>query len=146
MTTLLQICGDARFDFRRAQGALMNTARPLGSQADPAGPDDDPKQLRVFPFGSGRQTVMVVTGEADISNAQSLRDRLVEASVSGSTPLVVDLVDLEFCDLFGLDAMREAAAIAETAGVGMTFRGMSRRLRWLDGTFPFEMPGQRTSA
>jgi hypothetical protein len=124
----------------------MNTALPLGSHADPAGPDDDPKQLRVFPFGVGLQTVMVVSGEADISNARALRDQLIEASVSGSPPLVVDLVELEFCDLFGLDAMREAAAIAETAGVGMTFRGMSRRLRWLDGTFPFQMPGQRTIA
>jgi anti-anti-sigma regulatory factor len=124
----------------------MNTARPLGSPAHPAGPDDDPKQLRVFPISAGPQTVMVVTGEADISNARALRDQLIEASVSGSPPLVVDVVDLEFCDLFGLDAMREAAAIAETAGVGMTFRGMSRRLRWLDGTFPFQMPGQRQSA
>ena len=124
----------------------MNTARPLVSQADPAGPDEDPKALRVFPLEAGQQTVMVVSGEADISNARALRDQLIEASVSGSPPLVVDVVDLEFCDLFGLDAMREAAAIAETAGVGMTFRGMSRRLRWLDGTFPFQMPGQRTIA
>jgi anti-anti-sigma regulatory factor len=122
----------------------MNTARPLASQADPTAPDDDgPLQLRVFPFAAGRQSVMVVAGEVDISNAGTLRERLVAASVSGSPPLVVDLVDLEFCDLNGLDAMREAAAIAETAGVGMTFRGMSRRLRWLDGTFPFRMPGQR---
>jgi hypothetical protein len=124
----------------------MKAAPPLGSPVDPAGPDDDPKQLRVFPFPVGRQTVMVVTGEADVSNARALRDQLIEATVSGSPPLVVDLVDLEFCDLFGLDAMREAAAIAETAGVGMTFRGMSRRLRWLDGTFPFEMPGQLTGS
>jgi hypothetical protein len=114
--------------------------------ADSAGLDDDPKLLRVFPFGVGRQIVMVVAGEADMSNAQTLRDQLVEASVSASPTLVVDVVDLEFCDLFGLDAMREAAAIAASAGVGMTFRGMSRRLRWLDGTFPFQMPGQRASA
>jgi anti-anti-sigma regulatory factor len=124
----------------------MNTARPLVSQADAAGPDEDPKALRVFPLEAGQQTVMVVSGEADISNARALRDQLIEASVSGSPLLVVDVVDLGFCDLFGLDAMREAAAIAETAGVGMTFRGMSRRLRWLDGTFPFQMPGQRTIA
>jgi anti-anti-sigma regulatory factor len=124
----------------------MNTARPLASETDPAGRDNDPRALRVFPFEAGRQSVMVVSGEADISNARALRDQLIAATVSGSPPLVVDLVDLEFCDLFGLDAMREAAAIAATVGVGMTFRGMSRRLRWLDGTFPFEMPGQRTIA
>jgi hypothetical protein len=122
----------------------MNTALPLGTPAEPADPDgDETLRLRVFPFPAGSQVVLVVTGEADISNARALRDQLIEASVSGSPPLVVDLVDLEFCDLNGLDAMREAAAIAETAGVGMTFRGMSRRLRWLDGTFPFRMPGQR---
>jgi STAS domain len=122
----------------------MNTALPLGVPAEPSDRDDDKTdRLRVFPFPAGPQVVLVVTGEADISNARALRDRLIEASVSGSPPLVVDLVDLEFCDLNGLDAMREAAAIAETAGVGMTFRGMSRRLRWLDGTFPFRMPGQR---
>jgi hypothetical protein len=122
----------------------MNTALPLGTPAETSGPDgDETQRLRVFPFPAGPQVVLVVTGEADISNARALRDQLIEASVSGSPPLVVDLVDLEFCDLNGLDAMREAAAIAETAGVGMTFRGMSRRLRWLDGTFPFRMPGQR---
>jgi anti-anti-sigma factor len=124
----------------------MNTARPLGSPVDPADPEADPKALRVFPFEAGQQTVMAVSGEADISNARALRDQLIEATADGSGPLVVDVVDLEFCDLFGLDAMREAAAIAQTSGVGMTFRGMSRRLRWLDGTFPFEMPGQRTIA
>jgi anti-anti-sigma regulatory factor len=144
---LLQIHGDATVRLSgTAQGGTMNTARPLASQADHAAPDDDPLRLRVFPFAAGRQSVMVVAGEVDISNARALRDRLVAASVTGSQPLVVDLVDLEFCDLFGLDAMREAAAIAETAGVGMTFRGMSRRLRWLDGTFPFQMPDQRTAA
>jgi hypothetical protein len=122
----------------------MNTALPLGTPAEPTDRDaDETQRLRVFPFPSGPQAVLVVTGEADISNARGLRDQLIEASVSGSPPLVVDLVDLDFCDLNGLDAMREAAAIAETAGVGMTFRGMSRRLRWLDGTFPFRMPGQR---
>jgi hypothetical protein len=125
----------------------MNTALPLGTPIDPTDPSDpdgdETQRLRVFPFPPGPQVVLVVTGEADISNARTLRDQLIEASVSGSPPLVVDLVDLEFCDLNGLDAMREAAAIAETAGVGMTFRGMSRRLRWLDGTFPFRMPGQR---
>jgi anti-anti-sigma regulatory factor len=124
----------------------MNTALPLGTPTEPSDPDgDETLQLRVFPFPDGSQVVLVVTGEADISNARALRDQLIEASVSGSPPLVVDLVDLQFCDLNGLDAMREAAAIAETAGVGMTFRGMSRRLRWLDGTFPFRMPGQRTA-
>jgi hypothetical protein len=122
----------------------MIIALPLGTPAEPTDPDgDDGQRLRVFPFPAGPQVVLVVTGEADISNARALRDQLIDASVSGSPPLVVDLVDLEFCDLNGLDAMREAAAIAETAGVGMTFRGMSRRLRWLDGTFPFRMPGQR---
>jgi hypothetical protein len=127
----------------------MIIAHPLGLQTQPLDPDpdsDDAKRLRVFPFPVGPQVVLVVAGEADMSNAGALRAQLLEASVAGSPPVVVDLVDLEFCDLFGLDAMREAAAIAETAGVGMTFRGMSRRLLWLDGTFPFRMPGQRHSA
>jgi STAS domain len=128
----------------------MITALPLGTPAEPTDPSDpsdpdrdDAQRLRVFPFPAGPQVVLVVTGEADISNARALRDQLIEASVSGSPPLIIDLVDLEFCDLNGLDAMREAAAIAATAGVDMTFRGMSRRLRWLDGTFPFRTPGQR---
>jgi anti-anti-sigma factor len=124
----------------------MNTAPPLGSQAEPTGAEVGPKALRVFPVAAGGQTVVVVSGEADVSNARALRDQLIEASVGESVPLVVDVVDLEFCDLFGLDALREAAAIAEASGVAMTFRGMSRRLRWLDGTFPFPMSGQGTGA
>jgi hypothetical protein len=129
----------------------MIVAHPLGLQIEPLDADsgstsDDAKRLRVFPFPVGPQVVLIVAGEADMSNAGALRAHLMEASVAGSPPVVVDLVDLEFCDLFGLDAMREAAAIAETAGVGMTFRGMSRRLIWLDGTFPFRMPGQRHTA
>jgi anti-anti-sigma factor len=119
----------------------------LGSQ--PGSSDRDPSDtepLRIFPVGDGPEVVLVVAGQADISNARALRDRLIEVSASGPRALVVDLVDLDFCDLSGLDALREAAAIAETSGVGMTFRGMSRRLRWLDGTFPFQMPGQRPIA
>jgi anti-anti-sigma factor len=124
----------------------VNTARPLGAHSEPADASSAAaKQLRIFPFPAGPQVVLIVEGEADISNARALRDHLIEAAASGQSALIVDLVDLDFCDLSGLDAMREAAAIAETAGASITFRGMSRRLRWLDGTFPFQMPGQRSS-
>jgi anti-anti-sigma factor len=133
--------GDAR-SVVGVQELDVNTARPLSSRGPSEPSPAGTERLRVFPFGVGQEVVLVVAGEADISNARTLRDQLIEVSASGPQALVVDLVDLDFCDLSGLDALREAAAIAETSGVGITFRGMSRRLRWLDGTFPFQMPGQ----
>lgn len=89
--------------------------------------------------------MLVVTGEADISNSDELRGLLIEASAAATSDLVVDLVDLDFCDLSGLDALRDAAEVAAAGGVGMAFRGVSAQLRWLDGTFPVALPAQRRS-
>jgi anti-anti-sigma regulatory factor len=92
----------------------------------------------VFPLDVSSQRVLVVTGEADISNSDELRGLLIEASAAAT-------VDLDFCDLSGLDALRDAAEVAAAGGVGMAFRGVSAQLRWLDGTFPVALPAQRRS-
>jgi anti-anti-sigma factor len=118
-------------------------APPLGSVSSSADAGRRDRRLRVFPLDVSAQLVLVVTGEADISNSEELRELLIQASAIGRSEIVVDLVDLDFCDLSGLDALRAAAEVAAAGGVEMTFRGVSAQLRWLDGTFPVSMPVQR---
>lgn len=102
----------------------MTTAPP------PAGP---PGRLLVLPFFDGPRVVVVLAGEADLSNAARLRDRLLACVSHGPRSLVVDARDLTFCDLHGLDALSEAMAVAERSGVSVTVRP-SPQLTWLTET------------
>ena len=100
------------------------TTAPPSSSISPLG------RLLVLPMPDGQQVVVLVAGEADLSNAQRLRDGLVDCLVYRPRSLVVDATDLTFCDLNGLDALVEAVALAERAGVSVTLRPSSQ-LAWL---------------
>jgi anti-sigma B factor antagonist len=78
----------------------------------------------------GQDVVVVVSGEADLATAALLRDELVGALSRGPRSLVLDAVDLTFCDLRGLDALTDAVHEAEDEGVVVTLHP-STQLSWL---------------
>ncbi len=92
--------------------------------------------LTVSPRPSGRCLVLVVTGEADGLTAPLLRQDLIAALNHGPERVIVDVTELTFCNLQGLDALHEAIEVIQQAGVPVTLRGMSRLLAWLHTTYP----------
>lgn len=100
-----------------------------------------PVRLRVFPSRAGLRLTLAVRGELDISTAAELGNQLTPALSSGAAEVIIDVTDLTFCDLIGLDALQDAQAEAAAAGVSLSLRGMSRRLAWLLVTFPAASDG-----
>lgn len=113
------------------------SATPLST-----GSPQDEQALAVLTLRAAEQDVLVVVGEADMSTAPALHDRLVQLLAGQRRPVVVELGALVFCDLDGLAALRGAARVAEAAGCTLTFRGQSAQLRWLERTFP-DLPADR---
>lgn len=97
--------------------------------ADPV-PLCAPPPLSVRTAADGDHVVVVVSGEADMSTAALLRAELLGALTHGPRCLVLDAVDLTFCDLHGLDALTDAVHQAEVEGVVMTLHPSSQ-LSWL---------------
>jgi anti-anti-sigma factor len=93
------------------------------------GGQDDAGQ--VLPLRAGPRLVVGVAGEADVGTAAQLRDELVRCLRCRPQVLVVDLRDLDFCDLHGLDALDDATDVAHRAGITVALRGASVQLTWL---------------
>lgn len=99
----------------------------------------------MLPFPTGPELVVVVAGEADLATAGQLRAELVAALGNRPRTMVVDVADLAFCDLQGLDALNDAARVAQDAGVTVALRGMSAQLAWLHRRFPWRPPNRWTA-
>ncbi|MBW3640413.1 MAG: STAS domain-containing protein [Actinobacteria bacterium] len=99
-------------------------------------PSERGSGLMVMALRAAEQHVLVVVGEADLHTAGQLRTALVDMLPVHPPSVLVELGALEFCDLAGLDALRDAARAAHNVGVALTFRGMSAQLAWLHHTFP----------
>ena len=107
----------------------MSTSSP-SHEAQPA------DSLTVSTTRVGRAVVAFVAGEADWATAERLRDALLATLSDGPSSLDVDLSDVTFCNLRGLDSLHAVVRSAQQAGVRVTLRGMSRQLSWLQRTFP----------
>jgi anti-anti-sigma factor len=92
-----------------------------------------PGWLQRFPFPGGPRLVIVLAGEADVRTSPQLRDQLGAALDAAPQELVVDVSDLTFVDLSGLDVLDEAERAAADVGVVVTVRGLSPLLRWVHG-------------
>ena len=93
-------------------------------------------RLAVMPLRAAEQHVLVVVGEADLHTAAQLRRQIVELLPVEPPTLVIELGALHFCDLAGLDALRDGVRVASDAGVAVSLRGMSPQLAWLHHSFP----------
>ena len=91
--------------------------------------------LSVSPVSVGSCLIVVVAGEADWITAPELRERLTAALAYGPQSMVLDLTDLEFCNVVGLRALLEVVAAARQVGVQVAMRGMSRQLSCLHRMF-----------
>jgi anti-sigma B factor antagonist len=58
---------------------------------------------------SERTAVVTVPGEIDLTNADGLRDALLEVLNAGALGLVVDMTKTTFCDSAGISAITRAA-------------------------------------
>lgn len=97
--------------------------------------------LALLALRADEQDVLVVLGEADIATADLLRRLVLRALPAPPRQVVLELGALAFCDVRGLDALRDIACAAECAGVGLTFRGGSEQLLWLQQFVPARPPG-----
>lgn len=111
-------------------------APPLGTDPRHAVPPSGRTSwLLVVAVRAGGHDVAILVGEADLHTADQLRQQLVALLPADAGPLLVDLGALDFCDLRGLDALRDVEQVARSRGVHVTYRGVSRRLAWLSHSF-----------
>ena len=73
-----------------------------------------------------------------MATAQPMLRQLLAALPDPPHPVVLELRALTFCDLHGLDALREFARAAQVDGVALTVRGRSRQLERLERAVPPE--------
>ncbi|WP_026219476.1 anti-sigma factor antagonist [Embleya scabrispora] len=72
--------------------------------------------LTVSVSTNGTSAIVTVAGEIDVDSADAVRDRLFECVEQGSTRLVIDCSELDFCDSTGLNAFLGARLRAQAAG------------------------------
>ena len=111
--------------------AMIESSVDVRPSPDEVRPDALGSWLVVMPFQTPSLLVVVVGGYADVHTAPQLRAQLLGALVHERDTLVLDVQDLEFCDLHGLDALDDAAEAAQEAGMSVTFRGTAPHLAWL---------------
>ena len=72
--------------------------------------------------GTGRSRV-ALSGELDLATAEELVEVLERLRARGERRVVLDLADLEFCDVCGLDAILRAQRRLSAEGGGLTVTG-----------------------
>ncbi|WP_455358951.1 STAS domain-containing protein [Streptomyces sp. SYSU K21746] len=81
-------------------------------------------RLRVDVRSQGRSAIVTPAGELDHHTAELLREPLDACLEEGTTRLVVDCSQLEFCDSTGLNVLLGARLKAEAAGGAVHLAGM----------------------
>ena len=78
---------------------------------------------------AGNVAVAVLHGEYDLSNLNALRAELVEVLRSRPTGIVLDLAEVEFCDLACLRSMANIGRRAAAMGVWVRAAGPTPMIR-----------------
>lgn len=126
-----------------SNGSESNASGSNASGSNGSGrsrPERPAPRLTVLAIKAADQHVLVVTGEADLHTASQLRSSITALTPAEPCSVIVELSALDFCDLNGLDALHDAAAVAALAGVELVFHGASPRLSWLHRSFPPRSP------
>ena len=92
-----------------------------------------PGWLSRFPFPGGPRLVLVLAGEAGVTTSSQLKDQLSGAVNQAPQQLVIDVSDVAFVDLSGLDVLYEAVREAVALGARVDVRGLSPLVWWLHG-------------
>lgn len=75
--------------------------------------------------------VIVLDGELDASNAPVLTQHLQRAIAARAIRIVVDTSRLQFCDLAGIRALRDAANRCTAVGGWLRLAAPQRHLAWV---------------
>lgn len=98
----------------------------------------DPDVVRVTARCDGDELVVTLHGEADACSGPGLRAELVSVLQQPRGTVVVDLADLHFCDLGGMDAISDFVGHAAELGIRVRLCGMSDLTRRLFTMFRSE--------
>ncbi|GIH79946.1 STAS domain-containing protein [Planobispora longispora] len=86
-------------------------------------------ELAVVPEGAlERAAVLALAGELDYTNAEQLRQDIVEALPSDSRDLIVDLTHLSFCDSTGIRVFLGLRTLVGERGGVVALADMQPRL------------------
>ena len=72
--------------------------------------------------------IVSVSGEVDVSNANTLRDALDKALVSGVHDVVIDIAEVPYIDSTGIGVLVGVAHRAHDAGVAVTVQHPQRNV------------------
>jgi anti-anti-sigma factor len=79
--------------------------------------NDHTARARLFSRRLPGHTVIAVHGELDIATTASLRVRILSVLAETTTPVIIDLSNVSFCDASGLAVLVGAQRQARTHGV-----------------------------
>ena len=85
----------------------------------------DRVELRVAVHHDDAETVVAISGELDMSNADQLADSVTDELGKRPARVVLDLADLTFCDSMGLRTFLLLSRSAETQQTYLTLRNPS---------------------
>jgi anti-sigma B factor antagonist len=80
-------------------------------------------RVRLLSHRTTGHTVLAVNGELDIATTATLRDRIVNILKDTTTPVIVDLSGVDFCDATGLSLLLSAQRRAKLHGLTIAFAG-----------------------
>jgi anti-anti-sigma factor len=89
---------------------------------------------RQAPDGAARQVIVLVKGEVDVATSAHLAAaimRAIERQPEGKVDLVIDLTQLRFIDVSGINVLLRAARQARAAGGTLVLRSPNRAVRRL---------------
>ncbi|GIN03016.1 STAS domain-containing protein [Planomonospora venezuelensis] len=76
-----------------------------------------------------RGVVVALAGELDYTNAERLRQDVVEALPAGGCDLIMDLTGLTFCDSTGIRVFLALRSLLDERGGTVALTGLQPRLR-----------------
>jgi anti-anti-sigma factor len=82
--------------------------------------NDPTARARLFSRRLPRHTVIAVHGELDIATTASLRIRILTVLMDTTTPVIIDLSGVSFCDASGLALLVGAQRRARLHGLTVT--------------------------
>jgi anti-sigma B factor antagonist len=83
---------------------------------------------RLFSRRTSGHTVLAVIGELDIATTASLRDRIVNVLKETTSPVIIDLSGVSFCDATGLALLVGAQRRAKLHGLSIVLAGPRRNV------------------
>jgi anti-anti-sigma factor len=89
---------------------------------------DSASLARLFSRREPGHTVLAVSGELDLATTSALHDRMVNVLKETTTPLIIDLSGVSFCDATGLALLVGVKRRAKLRGLTVLLAGPRRNV------------------